>query len=1053
MKTKKKTLLCILTLGLLMPWANPVYSQSTTAKISRSKALVILQRANAEYENARYSIAARDYESYLSVDASHPETVLPKLADCYCQIRANDNALRVYKLLFKNGKEGATEVQKVRIGELYARHGMYKEAADWLQDVKGYKAKGGVYNSRLRLESLKRDSLNWEIGFLNINTPYRDYSPVLVDTVLFFSSNKPLSVKKQVSLWDESCYTRLHKIALHKIKTEPITALNPTPSLTKKASKEVVSKSFARQYEGADAKDMESELYFMTDRRYMWDESKDTLGSVVKGLEKIDFNITGIAFDSNSHVYFSANYTQSKNNINRVRLMEGIYSSNKINNIHALPFGDDESYSAMLPAVSRDGNTLVFCSDKAGGRGKMDLYYALRNTKTHEWSVPEAFDWNINTVGNEVFPSITSDGYLYFSSDARPGLGGLDIYRIPLKDALLGDGEPEHLSYPINSSADDFGWTQDNTGMTGFFSSDRLNNDDNLYSFQYQNRQRIDYISGSTVGIQTQNPDQIRYVSGNTSGIQTQESDKVSSVSGSPNDLRTYESKKMRYISGKIVELKTNEPIAGATVFLWNKRTNRVTIAKTGRDGKYHFIVASSDKIILKAVKKGMTNDCLEDNSFSIQQQEDTVMKNMRDLLLEKQIQNDHASAGLSDTSQTTDTVSRVMQNLMLRRRILKINDRWKLNNIHYNFDKWDIRADAKPILDSLITLLKIYPIRVELGSHTDSRGTFEYNDRLSQRRAESVVAYLVEHGIDSNRVTAKGYGKRFLLNRCADGVPCSERDHQVNRRTEVKVTGNTDIQKYQKDNIDLDQFSDGEQIDINELPIDFFDNCDKLNLSKDDAIPFLKKNQAPDLKKSQTPDLSSKYKFPIRFSTGGFNIESQYHYILNELIHVLSTNPSIILQITAQDDANDRSEILSDLRASLIREYLINKGVSASRCQIDKGKKSKSEVPYGNAVLHANNVNLDNLLLQNLILSYKGDSKEMIIRNDNGKYCVQLGVFKARFKSQHLVDKIQSILSVPVFIIQEGSYFKIRTPYSTNRNDAVEIAAIIQASGVLYGK
>jgi len=76
-----------------------------------------------------------------------------------------------------------------------------------------------------------------------------------------------------------------------------------------------------------------------------------------------------------------------------------------------------------------------------------------------------------------------------------------------------------------------------------------------------------------------------------------------------------------------------------------------------------------------------------------------------------------------------------------------------------------------------------------------------------------------------------------------------------------------------------------------------------------------------------------------------------------------------------------------------------------------------------------------------------------MIILNDNGKYCVQLGVFKARFKSQHLVDKIQSILSVPVFIIQEGSYFKIRTPYSTNRNDAVEIAAIIQASGVLYGK
>jgi len=1020
--------LALMMLSLFMPWVNTVYSQNNTSKISRSNTHTILQRANAEYENARYSVAARDYEDYLSADASHPENVLPKLADCYCQIRANDNALRVYKLLFKNGKEGATEVQKVRIGELYARHGMYKEAAEWLQDVKGYKAKAVVYNSRSRFESLKKDSLNWEIGFLNINTPYRDYSPVLVDSVLFFSSNKPLSVKKQVSLWDESCYTRLHKITLRKIKTEPINALNPTPILSKKGTREVISKSVARQYEGADAKDMESELYFMTDRRYMWDESKDTLGSVVKGLEKIDFNITGIAFDHNSHVYFSANYSQSKNNINRVRLMEGIYTSNKITNIHALPFGNDESYSVMLPTVSEDGNILVFCSDKPGGRGKMDLYYALRNTKTHEWSVLEAFDWNINTVGNEVFPSITSDGYLYFSSDARPGLGGLDIYRIPLKDAMLGDGEPEHLSYPINSSADDFGWTQDKTATTGFFSSDRHNNDDNLYSFHYTDRPKIDYISGNTVGIQTQESKKIRYMS-----------------NGSTPDVQKHQSKKMRYISGKTIDLKTNEPIAGATIFMWNKKTNKVDIAKTSIKGKYHFIVASTDNIILKAVKKGMTNDCLEDESQETSQKEDTVMKNMRDLLLEKQIQNDPVSAGLSYVSQPTDTNSRAMQNLMLKKYLLKINDSWKLNNIHYSFNKWNIRADAEPILDSLITLLRMYPIRVELGSHTDSRGTFEYNDRLSQKRAESVVEYLVEHGIDSNRVTAKGYGKRHLLNRCADGIPCSERDHQVNRRTEVKVISNTDIQKYQKDNINSNQFSNGEQIDKSELPIDFFDNCDKLNSSKGEAI-------SP-LMNSQSTDLKLKHRFSIRFSSGVFNIESQYLYILNEMAHVLFKNQSIILEITAQDDANDRSEILSGMRANLIREYLINKGVNASRCQIDKSKKSKSEVPYGSAILLGNNVNLDDLLLQNLIQSYKGDSNEMIIRNDNGNYCVQLGVFKARVKSQHLADKIQSIISTPVFVIKEDAYFKVRTPYSTNRNDAIEIAAIIQATGILNGK
>lgn len=182
-------------------------------------------------------------------------------------------------------------------------------------------------------------------------------------------------------------------------------------------------------------------------------------------------------------------------------------------------------------------------------------------------------------------------------------------------------------------------------------------------------------------------------------------------------------------------------------------------------------------------------------------------------------------------------------------------------------------------------------------------------------------------------------------------------------------------------------------------------------------------------------------------------NVDSHLFYILDELANISKGNPAITLQITAQDEEHDCSDILSEMRANMIREYLVNKGVSASRCQTDKSKKSKSEVPSGNAVLHTNDVNLDNLLLHSFIQSYKGDSKEMIIRNDNGNYCVQLGAFLTRGRSQQLADKIQSIISVPIMVIEEEGYFKIRTPYSTNRNDAIEIAAIIQATGILKGK
>ncbi|PVX52228.1 outer membrane protein OmpA-like peptidoglycan-associated protein [Balneicella halophila] len=111
------------------------------------------------------------------------------------------------------------------------------------------------------------------------------------------------------------------------------------------------------------------------------------------------------------------------------------------------------------------------------------------------------------------------------------------------------------------------------------------------------------------------------------------------------------------------------------------------------------------------------------------------------------------------------------------------------LEDIFYDFDKYYIRDDASASLDDLLSFLKEYPeIRVNLVSHTDSRGTHKYNEWLSQKRAESAVNYLVERGIARERLTARGAGETQLLNGCADGVKCSEVEHQVNRRTTVEI-------------------------------------------------------------------------------------------------------------------------------------------------------------------------------------------------------------------------------------------------------------------------
>ena len=122
----------------------------------------------------------------------------------------------------------------------------------------------------------------------------------------------------------------------------------------------------------------------------------------------------------------------------------------------------------------------------------------------------------------------------------------------------------------------------------------------------------------------------------------------------------------------------------------------------------------------------------------------------------------------------------------------IKLNDSFKIENIRYDLNKWEIRPDAAKELDNLVQILRDNPgIVVELGSHTDCRASDEYNLNLSQKRAESAVEYIIKKGkIPQNRISAKGYGETKLLNKCDDGVACSELEHAMNRRTEIRITG-----------------------------------------------------------------------------------------------------------------------------------------------------------------------------------------------------------------------------------------------------------------------
>lgn len=128
--------------------------------------------------------------------------------------------------------------------------------------------------------------------------------------------------------------------------------------------------------------------------------------------------------------------------------------------------------------------------------------------------------------------------------------------------------------------------------------------------------------------------------------------------------------------------------------------------------------------------------------------------------------------------------------------RVVRRDEPIRLNSIYYDFDKAEILPDAEKDLQFLVNLMNQYPdMKIELSSHTDAQGRDDYNEKLSQRRADSAKAWMVAKGIAADRIVAVGYGEKFILNRCKNGVDCPDEEHRFNRRTEFKIlSGPTSI-------------------------------------------------------------------------------------------------------------------------------------------------------------------------------------------------------------------------------------------------------------------
>jgi outer membrane protein OmpA-like peptidoglycan-associated protein len=469
------------------------------------------------------------------------------------------------------------------------------------------------------------------------------------------------------------------------------------------------------------------------------------------------------------------------------------------------------------PSVNTEGNevfpfihadsSLYFASDGLAGMGGLDIYRVEQ--LYGYWQTPTNLGYPVNSNADD-FGMILNERktHGYFSSSREGGSGGDDIYSFKKLSFSVEVIVFDQVTQTILPNADVFC----SCAPLRSYKTD----DEGKAKFDIPMDKACDFAAE----INGYKPNSIRK---NPEGMQA-------------GDLLVVQiplKQEIIYdLSGKITDGYTNQALEGALVRLISNCDNKIKEDQTlsDRDGRYEFKDLSENCDYRIVVSKSNYTQGLV--TFSTHQQEPGKTSIEQNLVINctgqdcpgKEKNPDNIGGNGSDTydpkdfsqknAKELDTIrmpngdikiinrkTGVQKIIKADQSIVILNSKGdtlqvipaigkpELVHIFYDYDDAAIREDAQPGLDLLVNFMEQYPeAKVLISSHTDARGPGDYNNRLSNRRAESAVAYLIQKGVAKNRLKAKGMGERVMINECYDGVQCSEEKHQENRRTEFIV-------------------------------------------------------------------------------------------------------------------------------------------------------------------------------------------------------------------------------------------------------------------------
>jgi hypothetical protein len=458
------------------------------------------------------------------------------------------------------------------------------------------------------------------------------------------------------------------------------------------------------------------------------------------------FHVGAISFTSDYNtMYFTRSVLVKNRDVLKIFSVQ--YDGKQWGKPVELPINSND-YDCAMPAVSPDDKFLYFVSNKKGGQGGKDLYVA-EIKRGNSFGEVRNLGPNVNTFGDEVFPVVSKENVLYFSSDGHYGFGGLDIF-----SAEFVNGEWQNVKnmlLPYNSNYDDFGYVIDPKDISrGFLSSNRAGDRTNDVIFYVRppikSEEKVDDTEIRTVaGLENLRKDDV---------VEQPKDEPVVVVEPATVDAL---SKFPTHLGSLLTSTFNGSAVDGARIVVRDPATGRI-IGEVVSDASGRFNIAIGDEY-----RK-------EDMEFEVEISKGNDFKPKKVIVSIHEFE-DFRKSGIALTPIFNDVVLDDMSEMVIP----------YVDN--------EITSDGYLVLDRLAAYLLSNPrVVVKLNGHTEARGNRFINLTISQQVAEKAEMYLKSKGVPDENMIPRGYAERYLINKCKRGKICSDAEHLQNRRVEVVV-------------------------------------------------------------------------------------------------------------------------------------------------------------------------------------------------------------------------------------------------------------------------